>query len=156
MVTDAVLGIGFDHVTIVVTDLDDARRFFGILGFEERATVVVEGETISKYMGVPAWKADHVTMALRGAPTHQEVQLLRFHNPPVRVDGESGSLDRSGFNHLCLRVDDLAGTLERLQAAGHHARNEPMRFHDRDLVFLQGPAGVTVELAQWLRAPESL
>ena len=26
---------GFDHMTIVVTDLQEARRFFGLLGFEE-------------------------------------------------------------------------------------------------------------------------
>jgi hypothetical protein len=29
-------------------------------------------------------------------------------------------------------------------------RNEMMTFHDRKLVFLEGPEGITVELAQWL------
>ena len=31
---------GFDHMTIVVTDLEEARRFFGLLGFEETIAVV--------------------------------------------------------------------------------------------------------------------
>jgi catechol 2,3-dioxygenase-like lactoylglutathione lyase family enzyme len=34
-------------------------------------------------------------------------------------------------------------------AAGFHARNEIMDFHARKLVFIDGPEGVTVELAQW-------
>ena len=37
---------GFDHMTIVVTDLDEARRFFGLLGFDERIAVVASGEQI--------------------------------------------------------------------------------------------------------------
>jgi catechol 2,3-dioxygenase-like lactoylglutathione lyase family enzyme len=33
----------FDHVTIVVRDLDQARRFFGLLGFTEDKAVVIKG-----------------------------------------------------------------------------------------------------------------
>jgi hypothetical protein len=47
-------------------------------------------------------------------------------------------------------VGDLTGTLERLEAAGIKTRNEVMHFHDRDLVFLEGPGGVVIELAEWL------
>jgi len=28
-------------------------------------------------------------------------------------------------------------------------RNDIMQFHDRKLVFIAGPEGITVELAQW-------
>jgi hypothetical protein len=28
-------------------------------------------------------------------------------------------------------------------------RNRPMVFHDRKLVFLEGPEGIVVELAEW-------
>jgi hypothetical protein len=34
-------------------------------------------------------------------------------------------------------------------AAGVRLRNQPMTFHDRKLVFLEGPEGITVELAEW-------
>jgi catechol 2,3-dioxygenase-like lactoylglutathione lyase family enzyme len=144
---------GFDHVTIVVTDLDEARRFFELLGFEESHNVVVSGEQMSKYMGIPDWEADHVTLVHTGSATHQEVQLLRFHNPPVQVDAETGNLARTGFNHVCFRVDDVDAMIENLQAAGIGIRNQVMAFHDRRLVFLQGPGGVTIELAQWLAQP---
>ena len=45
--------------------------------------------------------------------------------------------------------DDL---IEKVKAAGVRLRNEPMAFHDRKLVFLEGPEGITIELAEW-KAP---
>jgi catechol 2,3-dioxygenase-like lactoylglutathione lyase family enzyme len=149
-----VRNVGFDHMTVVVTDLDEARRFFGLLGFAERLAVVAEGEEIARYMGIPGWKSDHVTLALEGASVHQEVQLLRFHRPPAVPDEGGGTLTRVGFNHVCFRVDDLDAMLAHLAAHDVTPRNDVMDFHDRRLVFLDGP-GIVVELAQWLQGPGS-
>jgi catechol 2,3-dioxygenase-like lactoylglutathione lyase family enzyme len=143
---------GFDHLTVVVTDLSQAKSFFGVLGFEERISVVVSGEEISRYMGIDQWEADHVTMVLEGGIVHQEIQLLYFHRPEVIVDPTAGSLDRTGFNHVCFRVKDLDALLGRLADHGFLPRNAIMEFHDRRLVFLDGP-GIVVELAQWVTAP---
>jgi catechol 2,3-dioxygenase-like lactoylglutathione lyase family enzyme len=140
---------GFDHMTVVVEDLDAARRFFGLLGFTERMAVVASGEEISRYMGIPDWEADHVTLELASAPVHQEVQLLRFHRPAAATDEGAGSLRRTGFSHVCFRVADLDGMLAHLAAHGVTPRNDVMDFHDRRLVFLDGP-GVVVELAEWV------
>jgi len=147
------MSAGFDHITVVVTDLDEAKAFFGVLGFAERQSVVVTGEEMSRYMGIDGWEADHVTLVDTGAPVHQEIQLLRFHRPDPVVDDGSGDLARTGFSHLCVRVDDLDGTVDRMAAAGFGTRNQVMDFHDRRLVFLDGPAGVVVELAQWVTDP---
>jgi catechol 2,3-dioxygenase-like lactoylglutathione lyase family enzyme len=143
---------GFDHMTVVVTDLNQAKSFFGTLGFEERISVVVSGEEMSRYMGIDQWEADHVTLVLEDGVIHQEVQLLYFHRPQVIVDSAAGSLDRTGFNHVCFRVGDLDEVLARLAGRGFTPRNEIMEFHDRRLVFLDGP-GIVVELAQWVTAP---
>jgi catechol 2,3-dioxygenase-like lactoylglutathione lyase family enzyme len=144
---------GFDHVTIAVAQLDEAKRFFGLLGFEETAATVVSGERMSRYMGIPDWEADHVTMTLRGAATHQEVQLLRFHHPRLPTVSDEADLARLGFNHVCFAVEDLDATLAALSASGVQTRNEIMEFHDRRLVFLVGPGDVTIELAEWTPAP---
>jgi catechol 2,3-dioxygenase-like lactoylglutathione lyase family enzyme len=141
---------GFDHVTIAVADLDEAERFFALLGFEKSKSTLVSGPEMARYMGIPEWEADHVTLELTGAPTHQEVQLLRFHHPILTENSSESNLARLGFNHVCLAVDDLDATLDRLLAAGIRTRNEVMSFHDRRLVFLVGPGDVTVELAEWL------
>jgi catechol 2,3-dioxygenase-like lactoylglutathione lyase family enzyme len=139
---------GFDHMTIVVTDLEEARRFFGLLGFEERLAVVASGERISGYMGIPEWESDHVTLVLEGAAVHQEIQLLFFHQPHAKADAGAGTLDRTGFNHVCFRVSDVDAMLEHLAANGITPRNEILDYHDRKLVFLDGP-GVVIELAEW-------
>ncbi len=140
---------GFDHLTVVVEDLDAAREFFGLLDFVEKTAVVVSGEEMAGYMGIPGWTADHVTLVLTGARVHQEVQLLRFHAPRATVDAAAGSLDRTGFNHVCFRVENLERTLARMKAAGVRQRSDIMEFHDRKLVLLDGP-GLVVELAEWL------
>lgn len=142
---------GFDHVTIAVVDLDEAKHFFGLLGFEETQATVVSGAEMSRYMGIPEWEADHVTLELGGAATHQEVQLLRFHHPELPDDDSEANLARLGFNHVCFAVDDLDATLDRLKAEGVESRSDVMDFHDRRLVFLVGPGDVTIELAEWVR-----
>ena len=58
-------------------------------------------------------------------------------------------LNEIGFNHVCFAVDDLEAEIVRLTAAGVKLRNRMMDFHSRKLVFLEGPEGVTIELAQW-------
>jgi catechol 2,3-dioxygenase-like lactoylglutathione lyase family enzyme len=146
--------IGFDHVTVAVADLDEAKRFFGLLGFYETKATVVSGKEMSRYMGIAGWEADHVTLELAEAPTHQEVQLLRFHHPTLPDNPLESNLARLGFSHVCFAVDDLDATLAVLEDAGVRVRNEVMDFHDRRLVFLVGPGDVTIELAQWRTTEE--
>jgi catechol 2,3-dioxygenase-like lactoylglutathione lyase family enzyme len=54
----------FDHVTVVVRDVDAAKRFFGLLGFKEDKSVVIAGPQFSTYMGVDSIEAEHVTLVL--------------------------------------------------------------------------------------------
>jgi len=145
----------FDHVTIAVSDIEDAVQFFGVLGFEVTKSVQISGATMDAYMGIAGMEADHVTLAVPGAEPHQaeprqEVQLLHFRHPTDLVDRSSGNLAGTGVNHVCFRVDDLDATVAAFEAAGFPTRNQAMVFHDRKLVFLVGPANVVVELAQWL------
>jgi catechol 2,3-dioxygenase-like lactoylglutathione lyase family enzyme len=139
----------FDHVTIVVRDVDRAKAFFALLGFEEAQDVVIAGPTFEQYMGVAGIEAEHVTLVLANATPRCEVQLLRYQHPEPLADSASARLDRLGFNHICFAVDDIAAEVARLRAHGVRTRNEIMDFHLRKLVFLEGPEGITVELSQW-------
>ena len=142
--------LGFDHMTIAVPDVAEAERFLAVLGFKHEKTVVAQGETIADYMGIPGWVSDHVTLVLEGVSPRQEIQLLSFHHPKLSFD-DAGPADlaRPGFNHVCFKTDDLDETLERFAAAGYKPRNAVMEFHDRRLVFFDGPAGTVFELAEW-------
>ncbi len=139
----------FDHLTVVVRDTEEAKRFFGLLGFVEDRAVVIRGEVMDRYMGVPGMEADHITLVLEGASPRCEVQLLHYRHPDPIPDPNITRLERLGFNHVCFAVDDLAALVGRLTASGVKLRNDVMEFHDRKLVFLVGPEGITVELAEW-------
>ena len=139
----------FDHVTVVVRDVEGAKAFFRLLGFEEEKSVVIAGPQFEAYMGVAGIEAEHVTLVLAGASPRCEVQLLRYHHPETAPDPNITRLDRYGYNHVCFVVDDIEATVAKLRAHGVETRNEIMDFHQRKLVFLWGPERITVELAQW-------
>ena len=139
----------FDHITFVVSDVPAARRFFELLGFVEEKSVVISGGRFEAFMGIGGIEAEHHTLVLAGKP-RQEVQLLKYLRPLPIANADLASLRQMGFNHICFAVDDIEAEVRRLEAHGIERRNEVMEFHDRKLVFLRGPEGITVELAQWL------
>ena len=138
-----------DHVTVAVSDLAGARRFFGLLGFEEDKAVVISGPVMDRYMGVKGIEADHVTLVLEGASPRCEVQILHYRRPDAQPDPNADRLDRLGYIHMCFATSDIDDMIARLTKAGVRLRNEPMVFHGRKLVFLEGPEGIVVELAEW-------
>jgi catechol 2,3-dioxygenase-like lactoylglutathione lyase family enzyme len=102
---------------------------------------------MEEYMGIKDIEAYHDTLAIENP--HTEVQLLHYHRPNAIADADIGKLNKLGFNHICFAVDDLDAEVAKLTAAGVKLRNKVMDFHNRKLVFLQGPEDITVELAQW-------
>lgn len=140
----------FDHVTIVVEDIAGAKAFFAVLGFAEAMSVVISGEKFADYMGVPGIKAEHVTLVLEDASPRTEVQLLKYLYPAPLPDAHIRDLHKLGFNHICFAVDDIEAEVAKLTACGFKTRNKIMDFHSRKLVFIEGPEGVTIELAQWV------
>ena len=139
----------FDHLTIVVRDVERAKAFFALLGFKEAISVVIKGPVFADYMGVPGIEAEHVTLVLENATPRTEIQLLRYLNPETLPDPHIRDLNKLGLNHVCFAVDDIEAEVARLRGAGFRTRNEIMDFHARKLVFIEGPEGVTLELSQW-------
>src|SRR5215510_1849812 len=138
-----------DHVTVVVRDVAKAKAFFSLLGFVEEKSVVISGEPFARYMGVDGIEAEHVTLVSKQAAPRFEIQLLRYIRPERLPDADLENLASPGFNHICFAVKDLDVEVKRLVSQGVTLRNEVMDFHDRKLVFLSGPEGITVELAEW-------
>jgi catechol 2,3-dioxygenase-like lactoylglutathione lyase family enzyme len=74
---------------------------------------------------------------------------LKYRHPGPLPDPNIADLTRLGYNHICFAVKDLDAEVQRLTSHGVTLRNEVMDFHARKLVFLSGPEGITVELAEW-------
>ena len=139
----------FDHLTIVVRDLERAKAFFAVLGFKEAMSVVIAGEPFASYMGVPGIEADHVTLVLEHVSPRTEIQLLHYRHPDPLPDPHIRDLHKLGMNHICFAVDDIEAEVGKLKSHGFATRNDIMDFHSRKLVFIDGPEGVTIELSQW-------
>ena len=138
-----------DHVTVVVRDVGKAKAFFALLGFAEEKSVTISGAAFSRYMGVDGIEAEHVTLVSKQASPRFEIQLLRYIHPARLPDADVENLAKPGYNHICFAVTDLESEVKRLTAHGVALRTEVLDFHARKLVFLSGPEGITVELAEW-------
>jgi catechol 2,3-dioxygenase-like lactoylglutathione lyase family enzyme len=143
-----------DHVTIAVTNLEESKKFFELFGFKEMISVVISGEKVAKYMNIPNIESDHVTLVHETAKPRFEIQLLRFHRPIAQSDSNIHRLDKIGYNHICFAVDNIENEVKRLQKSGVKFLNEIMNFHSRKLIYLEGPDGITMELAQWNNTEE--
>src|SRR5215475_5525 len=82
----------FDHVTIVVTDVDRAKRFFALLGFQEAMSVVISGEEFAHYMRVGGIEAEHHTLVLTNSVPRLEVQLLKYRHPDALPNPQLATL----------------------------------------------------------------
>jgi catechol 2,3-dioxygenase-like lactoylglutathione lyase family enzyme len=119
----------FDHVTIVVRDVERAKTFFGALGFKQAISTVITGEPFASYMGVPGIEAEHVTLVLENAAPRTEIQLLRYRHPQALPDPNIGDLHKLGFNHVCFAVDDIeAEVAKQGQRVSHPQRDHGFPF----------------------------
>jgi catechol 2,3-dioxygenase-like lactoylglutathione lyase family enzyme len=138
-----------DHVTIAVADAGKAIAFFALLGFKKDHIATIDGGVPARYMGMPAMKAQHITLVLEGADPHFEILLLVFDPPPGTDPGaHPTNLRKLGFNHLAFRVDDIEETTARLVANGVTILSDEMDYIGRKLRLFVGPEGITFELVQ--------
>src|SRR4030095_3811764 len=112
----------FDHITVVVRDVEAAKQFFGLLGFREDKSVVITGPQFSAYMGVDGIEAEHVTLALANVSPRTEIQLLKYRHPNPLPDPAIGNLTKLGVNQVCFGVDDLEAEGARVTHRGAHVR----------------------------------
>ena len=100
-------------------------------------------------MGIDGIEAEHITLVLTDFPQRMEVQLLKYRKPDPLLDPHITKLNKLGYNHVCFVVEDIEAEVERLTANGIKFRNEIIDFHNRKLIYLSGPEGITLELSQW-------
>ncbi|MEU0217303.1 VOC family protein [Streptomyces sp. NPDC006265] len=114
-----------------VTDLDRSLGFYTALGYAELGRV--EGGDGARL----------VILKFPGEPAASLELVHRLGDGPV----DAGS----GFDHLAIQVDTLAGMLERLTEAG--LRPGPVQYpggpHGPKTSWLTDPDGYRIELVEW-------
>src|SRR5215469_13292568 len=138
-----------DHVTIAVANAATAIEFFEVLGFRKQHVAMIDGGPPARYMGMPDMKAQHITLALEEAEPRFEIQLLEFDPTPPEDPGvHPSNLRRRGYNHLGLRVDNIAAVTSHLMANGVNMLSDEMDYISRRLRLFEGPEGITLELVE--------
>ncbi len=121
------------HTMLRITDPERSRSFYEALGLEYRRDmdIVRDGQTeaTNYFFGVPGQE--------------EELELTYNH------DGRTYELG-TAYGHIALGVDDLDGTLSRLQEQGIEPEREPYRVREGGsrLCFVQDPDGYRVELIE--------
>ncbi|HSR22970.1 MAG TPA: VOC family protein [Candidatus Eisenbacteria bacterium] len=137
-----------DHLNIVVSDLEEARAFFLLLGFTEGLGADLDPAFLQRLTGIAGASGRFVTM--RHAGSNTTIELLRF-DASGGADPQLGRADRIGLRHLAFAVADIDAVVARLQAAGTTFLSPVQTWEKtgKRLVYLLGPDGILLELAEY-------
>jgi len=139
----------FDHVGVVVDDFDAVCAFFAGLGFEVGDQMVVEGETVDRINGLDGVRSQ-VAM-VRTPDRSGTLELVKYLAPADDNGVQQLPPNRFGFRHICIEVEDLNGTVDRLRGEGLDPVGEVQDYgNSYRLVYVRGPEGLIVELAERL------
>jgi catechol 2,3-dioxygenase-like lactoylglutathione lyase family enzyme len=138
-----------EHVGIVVDDLTRAVEFFLALGLEMEGETSVEGEVVDRMTGLEGVRSD---LAFLRTPDGQgKIEVVQYRSPGRQGGPPPPAPNSLGLNHLLFAVDDLEATLARLRPHGAELVGEVIDYGTSyRLVYLRGPGGMIVELAEKL------
>ena len=89
---------------------------------------------------------------LRTPDGHSRLELSRFLAPPVVADHRTAPVNALGYLRAMFAVDDLDGTLRRLDRHGARLVGEIVQYQDvYRLCYIRGPEGLLIGLAEDLR-----
>jgi catechol 2,3-dioxygenase-like lactoylglutathione lyase family enzyme len=139
-----------DHLNIVVSDLDQTKEFFCLLGFREGIRSELDAQFLEKVTGIRGARGQFVSMHHPGSG--MAIELLKFDAEAVTAVNP-GRADQIGYRHLAFAVADIEQTVRRLQEAGVEFLS-PIQTWEKTgkrLVYFRGPDGILLELAEYPR-----
>jgi catechol 2,3-dioxygenase-like lactoylglutathione lyase family enzyme len=139
----------FVHIGLVVEDLDEAIRFFSMLGLDCAKPATHSGEWIDRIIGLEDVAVEVVMV--RAPDGGDIVELVRFHSPTAGAHEPAPAANRPGLRHVAFTVDDLRGVVDRVREAGWETVGEIVDYEGVfGLCYVRGPEGLIVELAERL------
>jgi catechol 2,3-dioxygenase-like lactoylglutathione lyase family enzyme len=138
-----------DHINIVVSNLQKAKAFFIQLGFSVLDEAELEGEWISKVVGLEHVRARYVQLASPGTETNLE--LIEYSSPVSERDPEMSRANQIGLRHIAFEVEDIESVVQNLQAQGIQFFSPVQTYakKGKKIVYFLGPDGILLELAQY-------
>ena len=138
----------FDHVCVVVDDLDAAAAFFLALGFEQEGRTVVEGKAVDGVNGLDGVRAE--VMMVRTPDGSGRLELAKYHAPADAEGVHPLPANRLGLRHICIEVYGLNGIVNELREKGFDTVGnvQDLEEYNYRLCYVRGPEGLIIELAE--------
>ena len=137
----------FEHIGIVVDDLDAATEFFLDLGLERQGSGSVEGEWVDRVVGLDGVQSEIVFVVTPDGAG--KIELSKFHSPADEDGADPAPANRLGLRHITFSVGDLDAMVAKLRDKGFYTVGEVEEYEGIfRLCYIRGPEGLIVELAE--------
>lgn len=137
-----------DHLNIVVSNLENSKQFFLLLGFSEGISAALDSAFLEKVTGIKG--ASGIFVALHHPGSGLSIELLKF-NLDAGSDEGIGLANRIGMRHLAFAVTDIEAEVERLKRHGINFIGDIKIWEKtgKKLVYFYGPDNILLEFAQY-------
>ena len=137
-----------DHLNIVVSDLEQAKAFFLLLGCSEGLGAELDSAFLEVLTGIAGATGRFVT--LHHPASNVAIELLQFERD-AGADPALGRADRIGLRHLAFAVTDIETAVAGLRGAGVKFLSPVQTWEKtgKRLVYCYGPDGILLELAEY-------
>jgi predicted enzyme related to lactoylglutathione lyase len=134
------------HIGICTADIERASRFYtGALGFEALMDIAEIGAPFDALIELPG--ATLRVQQLRCGDVY--IELLGFTGTEVTGSAEREPMNRRGFTHMTLVVDDMEAIIARIREYGGCVHDETrIDSPFGPILFCTDPDGVRIELMQ--------
>jgi len=139
----------FDHVGIIVADLDAAIAFFESLGLTLDGRTIVDGDFIDTLCGIPGCRSE---IAMLHAPDGGAgVELSSFARPDPLPGSPAAPVHELGLRIVAFEVDDVRATVDRVAQDGYGLVGGIGEYEGVwRMTYVRGPEGIIVALAERL------
>jgi catechol 2,3-dioxygenase-like lactoylglutathione lyase family enzyme len=141
--------IQFDHVGVVVHDLEVTAQFFVDLGFDREGPIEVSGSWMDRVIGLEGARVELIIVT---APDGSgKLELTAFHEPTRAQDQAELPANAHGYRHIAYRVTNIDAVVAQARAAGYRTVGDVVDYQDSyRLAYIRGPEGLIVEVAEAL------
>jgi catechol 2,3-dioxygenase-like lactoylglutathione lyase family enzyme len=144
------------HIGVCVSDLEHSVKFYrDALGFRELSRLAVEGAESERLLAIDGGELQAVYLERDGT----RIELLYYPVAGYRPGDAPCPMNRLGFTHFSLRVENIDSTIAEVEQAGGRCladtRIDNEAWHTA-AVFVTDPDGLRIELLQAAGDPNAL
>lgn len=141
--------ITFDHLGLVVDDLETVAAFFTGLGFTRDDLGESSGDWVDRIVGLRGTVEDLVLISAPDGSGH--IELTKFRTPASPGRPQESPSNVHGLRHVAYRVENVYATVARARELGYGLVGEVADYRDLfRLAYVRGPEGLILELTEEL------